>query len=107
VVFEVVSTSSGRRDYVTKLRKYQAVASISWHVIAGSNDGTITLLSRKAAGEDFLATGLSRGKILELHEIGIEIPIDAIYESATPAEHHGVTLAAWHLSGAHVPANPA
>jgi len=80
IVFEVVSPSSVRIDRVVKLREYQAVPTIRRYVIVEPDAIAITVFSRDHAGETFRATGLTEDDILQLTEIGIEIPVAAIYE---------------------------
>ncbi len=80
IVFEVLSPSSVRLDRVTKLREYGAVASIRRYVIVEPDQAAITLLSRGRGGEPFHASGFAEGDTLHLPEIGIAIPVDAIYE---------------------------
>lgn len=80
VVFEVVSPSSVRTDRVTKLREYQAVPTIRRYVIVEPDAATVTVLFRGHADEPFRAAGLAEDDILQLPEVGIEIPVAAIYE---------------------------
>ena len=80
IVFEVVSPSSVRIDRVVKLREYQAVSTIRRYVIVEPDAIAITVFSRDHEGEAFRATGLAEDDILELTEVGIEIPVAAIYE---------------------------
>ncbi len=80
IVFEVVSPSSVRIDRVVKLREYQAVSTIRRYVIVEPDAIAITLFSRDHEGEAFRATGLAEDDVLELTEVGIEIPVAAIYE---------------------------
>ena len=80
VVFEVISPSSVRTDRVTKLREYQAVPTIRRYVIVEPDAATVTVLSRDHANEPFRAAGLAGDDTLQLPEIGIEIPVAAIYE---------------------------
>jgi len=80
IVFEVVSPSSVRIDRIVKLREYQAVSTIRRYVIVEPDAVAITVFSRDHEGETFRATGLAEDDILRLTEIGIEIPVAAIYE---------------------------
>ncbi len=80
VVFEVVRPTSGRIDRVVKLREYAAVPTIRRYVIVESDSITVTALSRDGADEAFRAAGLAEDDTLDLPEIGIEIPVAAIYE---------------------------
>ena len=80
VVFEVISPGSVRIDRVVKLREYQAVPTIRRYVIVEPGAVAITVLWREHAGEPFLSLGLTENDVLALPEIGIEIPVAAIYE---------------------------
>ena len=80
IVFEVVRPSSVRIDRVVKLCEYQAVPTIRRYVIVEPDAIAITVFSRDHAVETFRATGLTEDDILQLTEIGIEIPVAAIYE---------------------------
>ena len=80
IVFEVVSPSSGRRDRVSKLREYQAVASILRYVIVEPDEIALTVLFRVDGAEMFRAAGLGEGDTLQLPEVGIEIPLADIYQ---------------------------
>lgn len=80
IVVEVVSPSSVRMDRITKLREYQAVPTIRRYVIVEPDAMAVTVLSRDHAGEAFRAAGLTEDDTLHLPEVGIEIPVAAIYE---------------------------
>ena len=80
VVFEVISPTSGRIDRMVKLREYGAVPTIRRYVIVESDAATVTVLSRDHEGEAFRAAALGEDDVLDLPEIGIEIPVAAIYE---------------------------
>jgi Uma2 family endonuclease len=80
VVFEVISPSSVRIDRVVKLREYQAVPTIRRYVIVEPEAVAVTVLWREHADEPFLSLGLTENDVLSLPEVGIEIPVAAIYE---------------------------
>ena len=80
VVFEVVSPTSIRIDRIVKLHEYGAVPTIRRYVIVESDAMAVTVLSRDHANEPFRAAGLTEDDTLSLPEIGIEIPVAAIYE---------------------------
>lgn len=80
IVVEVVSPSSVRMDRITRLREYQAVPTILRYVIVEPDAMAVTVLSRDHAGEAFWAAGLTEDETLHLPEVGIEIPVTAIYE---------------------------
>ena len=80
VVFEVLSPTSGRTDRIDKLREYQAVPSIRRYVIL--EHGSVGLaVHARARGEDaWTATALTEGDVLQMPEIGIEVPVVEFYE---------------------------
>jgi Uma2 family endonuclease len=82
VVFEVLSASSGYVDRVVKLREYQAVPSIRRYLIVESTAAVITVLERSEAGQPWIATALASGDMLHIPEVGIEVPVDELYENA-------------------------
>jgi Uma2 family endonuclease len=91
VVFEVLSAESGRHDRIEKVREYAAVASIRRYVIVESTGIGLTVLERQSGDEVWRATSLTGDETLRMPEIGIEIPVAALYEdvdltrdSATP-----------------------
>ena len=81
VVFEVLSPTSGYIDRVVKLREYQAVPSIRRYLIVESTGAVITVLERAEADQAWTATALASGDILRIPEVGIELPVDELYEN--------------------------
>ncbi len=79
-VLEVLSPSSIRTDRVIKLREYQAVPSIRCYVIVEQDAPVVTVYRRDQPGDAFRAEPLADHAILQLPEIDIELPLDAIYE---------------------------
>jgi len=80
VVFEVISPTSGRVDRIVKVREYAAVPSIRRYVIMESSTIGLTVMARQDAGQDWTATTLIAGDVLRMPEIGIEVPVSALYE---------------------------
>jgi Uma2 family endonuclease len=80
IVFEVVSAASTHIDRVIKLREYQAVPSIRRYVLVELDAGAVTLHARNHDGGPFRTMELAGTDMLKLPEIGIEIPVSAIYE---------------------------
>jgi Uma2 family endonuclease len=77
VVFEVASASTSRTDRIDKLREYQATESIRRYVIVEQDSIAATVFSR--LGSDWIARALTAGDLLQMPEIGIEIPLADIY----------------------------
>ena len=86
VVFEVISPTSIRTDRIVKLREYAAVPTIRRYVIVEPNAVAVTVLSRDGADEPFHTVGLAEDDTLDLPEIGIGIPVAAIYEGIALSE---------------------
>lgn len=80
VVFEVISSSSGATDRIVKLREYAAVASIKRYVILESTSVGLQVLERSSPEQVWQTTALTSGDILRMPEIGVEIPVDEIYD---------------------------
>jgi len=77
VVFEVVSPSTSRTDRIDKLAEYQATPSIRRYVILEQDSIAATVFWR--LGADWVARPLTEGDVLHMPDIGIEIPLAAIY----------------------------
>jgi Uma2 family endonuclease len=65
---------------VIKLREYQAVQSIRRYVLVDLDAGAVTLHARNHDSGPFRTMELAGTDMLKLPEIGIEIPVAAIYE---------------------------
>lgn len=79
VVFEVLSPPSGHIDRIVKLLEYRAVASIRRYIIIEYASAALTVHARAEAGADWTTTALTAGDTLHLPEIGIEIPVAALF----------------------------
>jgi Uma2 family endonuclease len=80
VVFEVISPNSGELDRIVKLREYGTVASILRYVIVESTIMGLTVFSRTASTLAWTAEPVTKGETLSLPEIGVELPMDEIYD---------------------------
>ena len=80
VVFEVLSPTSGRTDRIEKLREYRAVTSIRRYVVVEFASIGLTVFSRPGGADDWVATSLTGDDVLDLPEIGIQIPVGEFYE---------------------------
>jgi Uma2 family endonuclease len=79
VVFEVLSPTSGHTDRIVKLLEYRDVATIRRYVIVEYASMALTVHTRAEAGGEWIATALTGDQILVLPEIGIEIPVVALF----------------------------
>ena len=79
VVFEVLSPSSGHTDRIIKLREYRAVPSIRRYVIVEHGSAALTLHARGEGVQDWTTTALTAADMLPLPEIGIELPVAALF----------------------------
>ncbi len=82
VVFEVVGSTaeSNRRDRIVKVREYAAVSSIRRYVIVESSSAGLTVMERSSPDQVWQTTVLTNDDMLDMPEIGIEIPVTEIYE---------------------------
>jgi len=81
VVFEVLSPTSGRTDRIIKLREYRAIGTVRCYVILEHNSVGLTVFTRRGEDQDWTARALTVEDILQLPEIGIEIPVAELYEN--------------------------
>ena len=79
IVFEVISQSTRRVDEVFKLREYHAVPSIRRYVLAEQTGMALTVHSRQG-DEPWSTVVIGEGDTLPLPEVGIELPVAAIYD---------------------------
>jgi len=89
IVFEVVSPSSVHMHHAIKLHEYQAVPTIRRYIIVESAAAAVTLNVRDQDGAAFEAETLGYSDMIRLPEIGIEIPVAAIYEGTAFAQEIG------------------
>lgn len=83
VVFEVLSSTSGRVDRIVKVREYAAVPSIRRYVILESSSMGLTVFERSGPDEVWRAAALTKDDVLCMPEIGIEVPVAEFYEDIT------------------------
>ncbi len=79
VVFEVVSQSTRRIDQVLKVREYHTVPSIKRYVLVEQTGVALTVHARQN-DEPWTTTVIGGGDVLTIPEVGIEVPVAAIYE---------------------------
>jgi Uma2 family endonuclease len=78
VVFEVLSESTSRTDRIEKVREYQATPSILRYVILEQDSIGATVFVRRSL-EQWLASTISGGDVLQMPEIGVEITLGDLY----------------------------
>ena len=78
-VFEVLSSTSGRNDRIDKLREYWAVSSIRHYIILKFASVALTVFRRASDTEEWAATALLAGDVLDLAEVGIRVPVAEFY----------------------------
>ena len=78
VIFEVLSRSTACIDCVTKNREYAATASVRRYVMLEQGEIAATMFER--VGDDWAGHMLPASAIIDMPEIGIEIPLVELYE---------------------------
>jgi len=86
VVFEVLSPGSGYMDRIVKVEEYAAIPTIRRYVILESTSIGLSVLRRDAPDQVWRTTPLKKDGVLQMPEIGIEIPVnlESAEFSATP-----------------------
>ena len=77
VIFEVLSPSTALKDRIVKAREYQATASVQRYVMLEQDRVAATVFAR--TGEGWSAQVVAAGETLDMPEIAIRIPLDALY----------------------------
>ena len=83
VVFEVLSPSTARTDRVEKMHEYWETPSIQRYVLIEQD--AVSAMAFKRGEESWHGRVLWTGSVLALPEIGIELPLDELYEGLDPA----------------------
>ncbi len=78
VVFEVISPSTQRTDRIAKNHEYRATASIQRYVLLEQAEMAATVFTRTA--DDWVGRVVSGDVVLAMPEIGIELPLSALYD---------------------------
>jgi Uma2 family endonuclease len=79
VIFEVLSDSTARTDLVTKNHEYSQTPSVRRYIILAQDEPRGTMFER--VGEDWVGHLLAADSVLQMPEIGIEVPLMELYES--------------------------
>ena len=77
VVFEVLSPGTSRTDRIDKLREYQATASIRRYVLLEQDSMAAMVFTR--VGTEWVVRSLTEPEVLQMPEIGIDLPLADIY----------------------------
>lgn len=83
VVFEVLSPSTARTDRVEKMHEYWETPSIQRYVLL-EQDAISAMAFARQEGR-WSGRVLWPGDVLALPEIGVELPLDELYEGLDPA----------------------
>ncbi len=83
VVFEVLSPSTARVDRVEKMREYWETPSIQRYILV-EQDAVSAMAFARGEGS-WSGRVLWPGSVLVLPEIGVELPLDELYEGLDPA----------------------
>jgi len=84
VVFEVLDPTTSDTDVWVKNKEYRDTPSIQRYVMVAQEHQGATVFSR--VGNEWLARMVSAGEVLELPEIGVEIPISDLFEGVSLGE---------------------
>lgn len=99
-VFEVINPGFEQVDRIEKRREYRAVKTIRHYVILECASIGLTVLTRGNGGDDWTATALGAGDVLQLPEIGIKVPVAEIYAEVDLPDAPGATKPALESPGA-------
>ncbi len=80
MVFEVLSPTSGRADWIDKLREYRAVPSIRRYVVLQYLSAGLTIFSRAHGTADWTAAALTADETLDMPELAIAVPVQEFYK---------------------------
>jgi Uma2 family endonuclease len=83
VVFEIISERTAATDRILKVREYATVASILRYVMVESTLAGLTVLARKQPDEVWGTSTLTLEDVLQIPEVGVEIPVVELYRDVT------------------------
>ena len=83
VVFEVLSPSTARTDRVEKMHEYWETPSIRRYALIEQD--AVSAMSFARGDGSWSGRVLWPGSVLALPEIGVELPLDELYEGLDPA----------------------
>jgi Uma2 family endonuclease len=79
VIFEVLSKSTEHTDRTVKNREYAGTGSVRRYVFLEQAAMKGTMFTRSADGADWLPEPLGADAVLEMPEIGVDLPLVALY----------------------------
>jgi len=79
VIFEIMSKSTARIDRTRKNREYAGTGSVLRYVMLEQTAIDGMMFVRAADGQDWVGHVLQPGGIIQMPEIGIELPLDELY----------------------------
>jgi Uma2 family endonuclease len=87
VIFEVLSASTAGTDLVTKNQEYAATPSVLRYIILSQDEIGGTMFERMDG--DWVGHLLNSRSMLQMPEIGIEVPLAELYEGVDLARREG------------------
>jgi Uma2 family endonuclease len=78
VIFEVLSPSAAANDRIVKAREYQAIPSVQRYVMIEQDRLGATVYAR--TGDTWTLEILVEGSIIDLPEIGVDLPLAELYQ---------------------------
>jgi Uma2 family endonuclease len=87
VIFEVLSSNSGRTDRIEKVREYALIPSMRRYVIVETKYPGLLVLHRQSANDAWTASPLTGEDILDIPEMSFNIPVAELYETVDFADH--------------------
>ena len=87
VVFEILSPSTARTDRVEKMHEYWEAPTIQRYVLIEQD--AVSALAFARGEESWSGRVLWPGSVIALPEVGIEVPLDELYEGLDPAALRG------------------
>ena len=78
VIFEILSESTARTDHIDKNAEYRATPSVQRYVMLEQDSQAATVFARE--GDRWVGSLFTGDATLAMPEIGIELPLDELYE---------------------------
>ena len=84
VIFEVLSISTAGIDRIVKNREYRAIPSVRRYVMLEQDRIAATVFER--VGDDWIGHVLAEDAILQMPEIGLDVPLVELYTDVELSE---------------------